>query len=148
MPMDLDRFLQLRPFAYHTTTSLNFLEIQKRRELASAESLLAGTRHEHLLRSQRLVSHRVEVGDAVVEIRDQKPIREGSIRFEDGWTFALLLEELNRRVFFWPGTATKPVVRGERHFARYQKTGMRWFYGRLFGAFYRRMQEEMSFLAE
>jgi hypothetical protein len=37
-----------------------------------------------------------------------------------GWNFEDLVEALNERVFFWPGTEHGPIDYGLRHFARYE----------------------------
>lgn len=41
------------------------------------------------------------------------------MRIQDGWDFEDVLQSLNERVFFWPGTATGPISYGKRHFERY-----------------------------
>jgi hypothetical protein len=38
---------------------------------------------------------------------------------QDGWEFERVIEDLNHRVFFWPGTQNGPNDHGRRHFARY-----------------------------
>ena len=52
-------------------------------------------------------------------LRDQAPLREGNAALDGGWTFADLVEDLNGRVFFWPGTERRPIPDGQRHFERY-----------------------------
>ncbi len=39
----------------------------------------------------------------------------GSYSYED------LIENLNRRIFFWPGTPAGPIGYGRRHFERYRE---------------------------
>jgi hypothetical protein len=60
------------------------------------------------------------MGETVVWIRDQAPLREGNIRFSNGYAFGDLIESLNRRIFFWPGLGAKPISYGMRHFERYE----------------------------
>lgn len=42
------------------------------------------------------------------------------IEFEDGWGLEELVEDLNRRVFFWPGWEHKLIEHGLNHFKRYR----------------------------
>jgi hypothetical protein len=74
-----------------------------------------------LLRARRPGPVQVHIGDAVVWLRDQGPLYEGHARFPTGFTFADLIESLNRRIFFWPGTAAGPISYGMRHFGAYKK---------------------------
>jgi hypothetical protein len=41
------------------------------------------------------------------------------MRLQDGCTFEDIIEDLNNRAFFWPGTEHGPNDHGRRHFARY-----------------------------
>jgi hypothetical protein len=114
---------QLRPYAFHITTPVNFAAIRHWRRLRSAYDLLTGTAYEHLLRERRTRIESVIVEKVPVEIRDQRPLRQGHLAFEPGFAFADLLMELNSRVFLWPGTATGPIDRGTTHFKRYAAEG-------------------------
>jgi hypothetical protein len=53
-------------------------------------------------------------------IRDQAPLHEGNIRLADGFTFADLVELLNRHVFFWNGTDAGASDFGQRYYNRYR----------------------------
>jgi len=55
-----------------------------------------------------------------VSLRDQRPLHRGNLVLGEGWTFEDVVEALNRRVFFWPGTAAGPSDYGERNYARYE----------------------------
>lgn len=50
---------------------------------------------------------------------DQDRLHKGHIEFKDGFTFEEVIEHLNKRVFFWPGTYAGPIGHGKRHFNRY-----------------------------
>jgi len=58
-------------------------------------------------------------GGGAVEICDQGPLTPGNIEFQNGSTLEDVLENLNRRVYFWPGGQDGPIKHGFRHFARY-----------------------------
>lgn len=44
----------------------------------------------------------------------------GNIEFEGGWVLEDLVEDLNRRVFFWSGWERGPIRHGANHFERYR----------------------------
>lgn len=123
MTINPDRLTELRPWAIHTTTPVNFAAIRIWRRLRSAADLLTGTHHEHVLQSRRLSTVRVTVAGVPVEIRDQVPLQRGHIRFEQDFTFEVLLAELNNRVFFWLGSETGLRERGQAHFNRCKANG-------------------------
>ena len=77
-----------------------------------------------MLRGRRTTTRTVAVDGVQVEIRDQCPLKEGHIKFEEGYSFMQLLDELNRRVFLWPGTEDGPIKSGLNHFARYSEAGL------------------------
>ena len=121
--ISLARLAALRPYAYHTTTGINFSAIRHWRRLRSARDLLLGTPYEYLLADRRTKTQSVIIEGVRVQIRDQRPLQKGHIRFEPDFTFADLLAELNSRVFFWPGTANRPFESGVAHFRRYAAIG-------------------------
>ena len=119
----LQRLLQLRPFAYHTCSALNFSSIRRARALKSSAELLAGTQHESLLIVRRKQSRVLAVPSGQVEVRDNLPLRVGSLRLEAGCTLEQFLLLLNQRVFLWPGSELGPCKPGPDHFAHYQGEG-------------------------
>ncbi len=119
----LPRLLQLRPFAYHTCSALNFTSIRQARELRSSAQLLAGTQHESLLSIRRKKSQVVSVATGRVEVRDNLPLRLGSLKLETGCSIEQFLHLLNQRVFLWPGNELGPYKPGPDHFAHYQGEG-------------------------
>jgi hypothetical protein len=74
-----------------------------------------------LLRARRHLPTTIRIGGVDVWIRDQRPLYRGNIKFPNGYTLEDLIESLNRRVFFWPGTAAGPISYGIRHFGRYKE---------------------------
>lgn len=63
------------------------------------------------------------IGDHLVDIRDQLPLRPGSVEFTGGWKLQDLLDELNSRVFFWPGDGVRSRGRSEGHYNKYAVSG-------------------------
>src|SRR5262249_15322688 len=63
----------------------------------------------------------VEVDGHQVWLRDQAPLHRGNVHLHGEWTFDDLVNSLNARAFFWPGTADRPISYGLRHFERYRR---------------------------
>jgi hypothetical protein len=59
-------------------------------------------------------------GETIV-LRDQRPLHAGNAKFPRGYAFEDLLESLNSRVFFWPGTGKTAILYGIRHFEHYER---------------------------
>lgn len=72
-----------------------------------------------ILRAPRRGSKPIIFKGRTIIICDQDPLHERNVGLSRGYTFADLLRDLNRRVFFWPGTASGPIDSGIRHFGRY-----------------------------
>lgn len=120
MPFDLSQLLHTRPYLYHLTAAANLPSIAKEQELRCAKALLknAGLSHEVPKKRKEHLLLPASAGHTV--IRDQKPLMEGAIAFEDGWNLARFVEHINGHVFFWPGTASGPIPAGLNHYLRYQ----------------------------
>jgi len=114
--MELERFLTLRPWAYHLTDRRNVEGIRHQGALFAASCLAKLPAEKAALKSRRN-SHLLT--EAAV-IRDQRPLIRGHIEFAPGFEFEQLLAQLNSLVFFWPGSENGPVRGGCRHFNRYQ----------------------------
>lgn len=110
-----------RPYLYHLTHRENVDYLRETAMLFPAAVLMEHSGRIELLRARRPGPVQVHIGDAVVWLRDQSPLYEGHARFSNGFTFADLIESLNRRIFFWPGTAAGPISYGIRHFGTYKK---------------------------
>ena len=119
----LSHLLKLRPYAFHCCGESNFDSIRGSRSLRSAAELLSGSAHEYLLRTHRSKSVRVPLPSGPVEIRDNAPLRKGSLALQDGLSLEDFLFELNSRVFLWPGNLDGPIPPGRRHFAHYRDAG-------------------------
>lgn len=62
----------------------------------------------------------VPTGSGTVLIRDQKPLIDGAVEFEEGWDMKRFVQHVNQHVFFWPGTSSGPIEPGMNHFERYR----------------------------
>jgi hypothetical protein len=120
MPFDLNNFIAARPWVYHLTSNSNFPTIREQRRLESASELIAKANLPELLRRRRPSHKPIRVNGVEIQLRDQAPLHAANIAFENGWQLPDLIEELNKLVFFWPGTAIGPSPYGRRHFARYK----------------------------
>lgn len=119
MTLDVHRFVQFRPYLYHLTARENLSAIEQLRELRCTNLLLEASGLEHLASTRRREHLQITIMGSAVIIRDQAPLKEGAIEFEDGWSVPRLVKHLNEQVFFWPGTAAGPIGAGANHFDRY-----------------------------
>jgi hypothetical protein len=74
-----------------------------------------------LVRSRRREHQRITVENIVILVRDQAPLHRGNLELLGGYAYEDLIENINRRIFFWPGTAAGPISYGVRHFERYRE---------------------------
>lgn len=119
MPFTIDQFISARPCLYHLTSRTNLARIQDTRLLHPASHILAAAGQGHLLAVRRRHHVEIQIDGEVLHVRDQAPLYEGNIGFDGGWTLARFIQDLNRRVFFWPGTEDRAIDYAHRHFARY-----------------------------
>jgi hypothetical protein len=119
VPFTAARFAKIRPYLFHLTDRDNLDAICSARVLRSAASLMRQAGDESFLRRKRRESLPIVIGGATIRIRDQQPLHSGNIRFDSEWTLERVIESLNERVFFWPGTGHGPISYGVRHFERY-----------------------------
>jgi hypothetical protein len=120
MGFPIANYTRLRPYAFHLTARANLPVLKHSRQLDTAAAILAQASRPDLLKERRTEATTVPVNGRDVLLRDQSPLHSGNICFDDGWTLETLVEELNHRVFFWPGTAKGPSDYGRRHFERYK----------------------------
>ena len=114
----LDRFKRLRPYLYHLTASANLNSIRQTKKLYSAKKIAIICSGEDI--SQKRSSLKtVSSSSQSFILRDQNPLHDGNISYEAGWDFERFINELNRHVFFWPGSPTEPIQMGRNHFQRY-----------------------------
>lgn len=83
--------------------------------------LLRAAGRPELIHMRRRNHEPVNVGHEVIYVRDQAPLHEGNMQLPTGYTFVAFIENLNSRVFFWPGTDLGPISYGIRHFERYER---------------------------
>lgn len=111
--MEIDDFINLRPFLWHVTAISNLEQIleggilEPPIQLVQGEALLNDRRVEHL------------VADGAL-IRDQGRLFELNIEWQDGCDMREFLQLLNARVFFWPGDENSPIKQGLNFIRRYQ----------------------------
>jgi hypothetical protein len=116
-------FIKLRPYVYHLTSRDNLRRLKRTGRMDSAAQLIRMAERPDLLWKRRDKHEPLQIGDETVWLRDQLPLDEGSIRFEEGWDMPRLVEHINRRVFFWPGRAEGFSDYGLRHLGRYLEEG-------------------------
>lgn len=85
----------------------------------STARLLRVSGDEQWLNRKRLTTVTIAVDGNQIDLRDQQPLYAGKTLLEDGWTFEFLVQQLNERVFFWPGLQDGPISYGIRHYDRY-----------------------------
>lgn len=121
--MLIQAYLKTRPYLYHLTDSSNISQMARTRCIAPATVLFERAARPDFLRRKRDKPERISIGRDVIVIRDQAPLHKGNLSLPAGYTFEEFVESLNRRVFFWPGTAASPISYGIRHFDRYKNEG-------------------------
>jgi hypothetical protein len=99
---------------------MNVSIIRKSGELFCATELVRRSGNTSMLRAKRRDSVIIPFGSDSVHVRDQAPLYENNIEFDQGLTFADWIEVLNGHVFFWPGTKKGPIGYGQRHFEKYR----------------------------
>ena len=120
MPFDLNRFAQLRPNLFHLTAAQNLDGIRATGSLQSASKLFGRAKAQNLRSVRRRGHEALRIEGRIVIVRDQKPLHCGAIVFDEGWNMARLVAHINEHVFFWPGTANRPVKSGLSHYGRYR----------------------------
>ncbi|MGJ1312239.1 DUF7002 family protein [Sphingobacterium lactis] len=116
--MDLEKFIEQRPYLYHLTNVQNAESIVAEKRLYSANKIieLSGNNANDLNRRRRTDHTEILVGDKSYFLRDQRPISEKALAkcLTGGWEVADFIYHLNDRVFMWP-----TIDRLWRHFNRY-----------------------------
>lgn len=121
MAINFDRLSRVSPVVYHLTAAVNRSSIVRHGTLFSASHLITPDAGKMLL-SRRVGCLDVRFQGGLIRVRDQKPLRQGQMRLEPGYSFQEFLRELNGRVFFWPGKLGGPNSYGLRHAQRYAGT--------------------------
>lgn len=123
MAFSLEDFARTRPYLYHLTGRSNLSGIAASRHLYSAAALLRSAGMVDGIGRRRLTMQPIRVRGGVVLLRDQAPLIGANVAFPPRWALHRLVEELNGRVFFWPGWAHGPIRHGLNHFERCQQSG-------------------------
>jgi uncharacterized protein DUF7002 len=121
MAFTLSNFAALRPYLFHLTASSHVQHLAQSRTILPTSDLLQQANQPQWLRQKRREHLNLVCQGVSIVIRDQKPLHAGNTALEGRWRFEDLIECLNGRVFFWPGTAAgQPIDYGLRHFERYE----------------------------
>ena len=123
--MNIEDFVKLRPYAYHTTAADNLALIRHARAIESTRRLFerSGQGSAATLRERRKGPLVLVVDGQPLRIRDQQPLHAGNIAFEPGWDMPRFVAHLNGFAFFWPGDQRGPIGYGSNHFDRYADAG-------------------------
>jgi hypothetical protein len=108
MPLDLQRYAQLRPMLYHITASSNLDCIRLQRMLNSAANL-----DPDCSSSWRRCDKVIRCDDYNVTLRRQAVVMKNVI-LAGGWSENDYRVALNSRVFFWPGNQIRPLLKGRK----------------------------------
>ena len=119
--MVIQAFVKARPYLYHLTDRANLVHIAGAGSLRCAGDWMEQAGRADLLQTRRQNHERLTVPGRTIVIRDQAPLHRGNLLLPRGFTFEEFIESLNRRIFFWPGSAEKPISYGVRHFERYRE---------------------------
>ena len=124
MAFTVSVFARTRPYLYHLTAAANHSLIERRRRLESASVLRRMAGQDPSRHPLRTNIDRLNVGDLVAYLRDQRPLWKGrsAMVLTDGWTIDDLRLYLDNRVFFWPGRELQgPVDSGWGHYETYRQ---------------------------
>ncbi len=119
----IDRFIEIRPFAYHVTQRPNLRRLARTRQLHSAADLIRRSGELCLLRARRANPRPINVDGQVVVLQDQGPLLFANAQLDAEWTEGDFVEFLNEHVFFWPGIQSGPIKYGERLLSHYEQQG-------------------------
>jgi hypothetical protein len=125
MTWSINEFAATRTHLFHLTAAGNLEHILGQLRLDPASVLMRAAGLQPVGTERRKQSIAIQVGGKTVWIRDQAPLHPGNAQLQGGWTFQTLVDELNQRVFFWPGSIAGPIKAGRRHFANYQREDCR-----------------------
>lgn len=109
------KFIMRFETLYHMTSPVNLPFIRETGCLKSAEQLMRLGGKEGLFPERRMVTVPLTVGGSPVRVRDQAHLYEEHIEFQGGWNMQRLLQELNRRVFFWADVGPYAINHLERY---------------------------------
>lgn len=119
--MDINKFINLRPFLFHLTDPCNLHSILTDRILKSSKALVELVNlndGENFLRTRRKGHKKIEKGNLSFLLRDQDPLYEKIVikNLDQDMNFGDFVLLLNLRVFFW---STEKDLK--THYSRYEK---------------------------
>jgi len=117
----IEAFAEARPLLFHLTHRDNLRHIRELGRLFPAAVVMERAKQTNLIRTLRRGFRRLTFEGRTIVIRDQDKLHRGHAGIPNGYTFEDLIEALNRRIFFWPGTGAGPISYGRRHFERYEE---------------------------
>lgn len=105
--------MRIRPYLYHVTARQNLAALAAERILHPAAELMRRAGRSDLLRWRRTDPVSLVADGRAYMLKDQRPLIAANADFE-GCSLEEFVEYLNAHVFFWPGSAEKPVSSGLR----------------------------------
>ena len=120
MGFTLQTYQQKRPFLFHLTRPENFSRIRELRRLESATQLFTAAGQQTSALHHRTNDTVLTIDGQKVIVRDQAPLYIKNIVFSGEWDVIMLIKEINKRIFFWPGISNGPIAYAHRHFERYK----------------------------
>ena len=122
MSIDLQRFIELRPYLYHVTARENGSLLAREMILEPAAELMRRAGRPDLIRWRRPDPVLLRIDDDEVILKDQRPLIEANLSLDGSWELEDFVEYLNQHVFFWPGRSDGPISHGVRLLGRYDAT--------------------------
>lgn len=119
MTVDIEHFVRIRPYLYHVSARQNLAALAAERMLHPAGELMRRAARSDLVRWRRTDPVTLVADGRVYVLKDQRPLIANNADFE-GCSVEEFVEYLNEHVFFWPGTAERPVSSGVRLQQRYE----------------------------
>ena len=117
----IDRFIEIRPFAYHVTQRANLARLARSRRLYPAADLIRRSGELSVLRARRGDQRPLNVDGEAVVLQDQRPLILANAQLDPMWTEGDFIEFLNEHVFFWPGVKSGPIRYGARLLDHYEE---------------------------
>lgn len=121
--MRISDFFEAWPYLYHVTVLANLPAIRALRELFTAEHLLSEAGLRQMGESRREKDVTIQFAGFIIVIRSQQPLNPDCLELDSGMTLGDYVHDLNRRVYFWPGTESGPLEDGKRMISTQKEKG-------------------------
>src|SRR5438309_336944 len=105
--MDEAIFAANYKYLFHITTEANLARMTALRRIESASTLMRSATPPTptaLHRQRREKPYSLTVDGFAITLRDQRPLQEGHLIWQEGWDMSRFVELLNGLVFFWAST--------------------------------------------